>query len=67
MFKNRQISELKKTEIVHEYLNDQLLILCANHDSTPEIADEISRRIVHVNEQLSFTSKKLQILRSVQN
>ena len=68
MFKKRKISELEKTEIIFDYLNDQLLILCENRDTTPEIADKISHQIVYVQEQIiSFISPKLEILRTKKN
>lgn len=63
MFRKRKISELEKNEIIFDYLHEQLAILCANHDPHPETADQISRRIVHVNEQITRIGQKLQTLR----
>ncbi len=59
--RKREISAIEKTEIVLEYLNEELIHLCGITDPTHQ--DHISRSIVHIQNQIAFQAAKLNYLR----
>jgi len=62
MFK-KKITEIQKAEIVLDYLQDELIKLCQNTETTQPTQDQISKSIVYVDTQISLQKKKLNILR----
>lgn len=60
--RKREISSIEKTEIVLEYLNEELAHLCGI--TNPIHQDHVSQSIVHIQNQISFQSKKLNNLRT---
>jgi hypothetical protein len=60
--RKREISAIEKTEIVLEYLNEELTHLCGI--TTPTDQDHVSRSISHIQNQILFQAKKLNYLRA---
>lgn len=60
--RKREITELEKTEIIWDHLNDELVVLCAITDN--RIQDVVNIRIRYIQDSLDFQSKKLKCLRT---
>lgn len=62
--RKREITETEKTEIILSYLQDELIILCQNHDPHPDVEPRISNAIAHLNVLIDHQSRKLKHLRA---
>jgi hypothetical protein len=61
--RKREISSTEKTEIVLDYLNNELELLCNLPTDDSELVEIVNHRIRYVQQQIRFQSKKLKYLK----
>jgi hypothetical protein len=64
MFNHKQeITSIEKTEIVLDYLNNELELHCNLPTNDSALVEIVNHRIRYVQQQISFQSKKLKYQR----